>query len=336
MKNGGHLAKAMLLLRLAALLHERREGLGLEDIQEIAGCSRRTAERLRDALMYLYTSIEEEWGHDGRKRWKLRAPPDLPMPDITTAEMADLQLAARMAGEMGASHRRESLESLHAKVAQARARRGRLPPEIDIEILLQAEGLASSPRPRERVDPQMVGEIREAILTCNRLEIEYEARISGEVGWRVVEPHGFLMGRRHYLVAREKGAQGPDGFRLFALANIRRWQKLNEPFVMNEDFSIADYAAYSFGVWRDGRQYAVRLEFAPEVAGDAANFHFHRSQRLTRHGDGRIEVEMTCSGLTELCHHLFTWGDAVRIIEPPELKTEMQKLLDSAARALAR
>jgi predicted DNA-binding transcriptional regulator YafY len=47
---------------------------------------------------------------------------------------------------------------------------------------------------------------------------------------------------------------------------------------------------------------------------------------LTREPDGSTIVRFHAGGLREMAWHLFTWGGAVRIIAPEELKETMNSL----------
>jgi predicted DNA-binding transcriptional regulator YafY len=71
------------------------------------------------------------------------------------------------------------------------------------------------------------------------------------------------------------------------------------------------------------------LRFIPDVADEVAAFQFHPTQTLTHEPDGSTTVRFRAGGLREMAWHLFTWGAAVRITEPEELKTVMRTLIDS-------
>jgi predicted DNA-binding transcriptional regulator YafY len=74
------------------------------------------------------------------------------------------------------------------------------------------------------------------------------------------------------------------------------------------------------------------VRFNPEAADEVAAFQFHPSQTLTREPDGFTTVCFRAGGLRELAWHLFTWGDAVQIIQPILLKTVMSDLLAESSR----
>lgn len=66
--------KAESLLRLAIWLQTSHVGVGLRDIEEEFGVSRRTAERMRDAISRLLPDLVELKSYDGKKRWRIPKP----------------------------------------------------------------------------------------------------------------------------------------------------------------------------------------------------------------------------------------------------------------------
>jgi len=52
----------------------------------------------------------------------------------------------------------------------------------------------------------------------------------------------------------------------------------------------------------------------------AREFEFHPKQRMIDGEDGRLIVSFDASGLVEMAWHLYKWGDAVEVIEPPALR----------------
>ena len=87
-------------------------------------------------------------------------------------------------------------------------------------------------------------------------------------------------------------------------------------------FNLDAYAARSFGVFQE-EPHDVVLRFIPEVADEVAAFQFHPTQKITREPDGSTIVRFRAGGLREMAWHLFTWGDAVSIMAPEELKKLM-------------
>jgi predicted DNA-binding transcriptional regulator YafY len=308
--------KAGDVLKLALKLQATAEGVSLADIQRDFGVSRRTAERMRDAVEAATRQLEEV-RHGGReKRWRL-APRSLErLADPTAEEIAGLARAAALARSSGVPLLADELDSLHHKLKASQRAAVRARNEPDIEALLAAEAFASRPGPKARFDAAIVDTLRQAIRRYRKLRIVYRYRGSGRRGWDVVHPYGFLIGHRHYLVALREQA---GDFRSYALANFEGAEILPESFARRADFALADYAARSFGVFQEKPQDVI-WRFGPEAAADAREFLFHPTQSVEERADGSLLVRFRAGGLKEMAWHLLTWGDQVDVLAPAALR----------------
>jgi len=91
--------------------------------------------------------------------------------------------------------------------------------ETDHEALLEAQGLAARPGPRQRIDRKIVAAVSEAIKACRILEVDYRSRGEDNPRSRRLAPFGLLTGLRRYLVARpDDDPSGP--LRLYVMENI--------------------------------------------------------------------------------------------------------------------
>lgn len=189
------------------------------------------------------------------------------------------------------------------------------------------------PGPRPAIAEGQLATLREALLGCVVLRARYRRRIGGRVAPVEIEPHGILFGQRHYLVAFPAGgtARAP---KLYALANLSDVALTDRVFARRAGFDLPGYAAQSFGVFQEEAQEVV-WRFAPELAADALEHHFHPSERKHRLDDGRVELRFTAGGMLEMCWHLFTWGPGVEVVAPEALRERYLGLLDAAREAAA-
>jgi predicted DNA-binding transcriptional regulator YafY len=75
----------------------------------------------------------------------------------------------------------------------------------------------------------------------------------------------------------------------------------------------------------------VRLRFDAPVAHRVRESVWHRSQQLTELDDGRVELSVQVAGIVEIRPWIMSWGDAVEVLEPPELR----EVVATAVRRLA-
>ena len=311
------------LLHLARLFAAESAGIGLDDIAERFAVSRRTAERMRDAVAEVFP---QQVDGERPKRWRLPNALSGIFREPLADEFAALRGAAKRLSAEGNKDTAVLLESLASKIEASLkpGRRRTLAP--DVEALLEAEGFASRPGPRPIIAPQTFGLIREAILMGRRLAFQYRSEIAESPAYREVVPYGLLYGHRAYLVAAFPWEAEPVNYRLDRMSDLRVTET---PGTRPPDFSIDAYAARSFGVFQE-EPHDVVLRFVPDVADEVAAFQFHPTQTLTREPDGSTTVYFRAGGLREMAWHLFTWGGAVTILDPWELKKTMLDLLAMA------
>jgi len=319
------LDKGQSLLELALMMEGASQGTSLDEIAERFEVGRRTAERMRDAVVRLFPMAEELRGEDGTKRWRLPSRRATSLVSFPAEELAALDTAIRVLSTKAMDSHAQALSRLQTKVLSLLRPETRSRTQTDLEALTEAEGLAARPGPRPVVRSGIIEPLREAILRCHRVRLHYRSRDTGRLSRQLVCPYGFLYGNRHYLIAFNLNPQAFD-YRLFALANIERVELTDTPFERRIDFSIQEYADRSFGVFQ-GEVYEVVLRFSKDAASDASIFMFHPSQEVENRADGSFVVKFKASSLREMAWHLFTWGTAVEVVEPKVLRELMSPIL---------
>lgn len=322
--------KAEIIHRIALDMQGSAEGLSLEDISKRytdEPLSRRTAERLRDAVQNLF---EVEHANPGEpiKRWRIRNSRQQPIADITVEDLATLATAIALSRREGLGPQADRLERITAKLkAQLhRATITRLEP--DVEALMEAEGIAMRPGPRPQINVDILSALRTAILGMRKVRIRYHYRIRGQDGQVTVRPYGILYGIRHYLVAWAENSKEP-GVRNFSLSDIQALESLDETFTRDEGFSLADYAQRSFGVYQE-EPFEVAWQFDKVAAPRAREFAFHPTQTFEELDDGSLVVRFKAGGTVEMAWHLEMWGEHVTVMEPKDFASEARRLREKA------
>jgi predicted DNA-binding transcriptional regulator YafY len=320
-------AKAEMLIELILELRGSFVGLSIDEIGERFSVSRRTAERMRDTVRALFPELEERVMDDRIKRWRLPGHRAQGLIRWRAEELAALDTAADFAGVAGRSEHADSLRSLAEKIRSLIDRPTAHRLEPDVEALTEAEGLAARPGPSPRVAPGVIEALRDGILACRCVRLDYRRSRTGERVERTVHPYGFLYGNRHYLVAYT-----PSGkhFRIVQLTGIDRVEILPEYFERREDFDLRAYAARSFGVFQE-EPFDVVWRFAPEAAAGARTYLFHPTQELEEQPDGSLIVRFHAGGLQEMAFHAFTWGGLLEVLAPKELREMLRGMADEVA-----
>ncbi|NTF10857.1 WYL domain-containing protein [Agrobacterium rubi] len=309
-------SKSQDLIRLARLAATRRTGISLDEICEQFTVSHRTAQRMTDALESLFTNVEAVDGPDRRRRWRVADPMLNRLQIRQETAIEALEIANRAARVDGRLRHAAALEDLRDGLLARLTPKDALRTEADVEAVLLAMGSVTRPGPRVNMVPTVLDAVIEGLRGPFRLRLRYGTADAPE---RIVEPHGLLLGHRTYLVARQP-ARGDD-MRNFRMDRILSAHTLDESFSLLPGFSLEEYAAQSFGVYQNPKQYDdVIWRFAPQAAARAAEFCFHPKQTVEEEEDGSLIVRFRAAGWLEMVWHLYSWGDAVEVIAPAGLR----------------
>lgn len=321
--------KAAIVLDLARRMAASAEGLTLDEMARDLEVGRRTAERLRDAVLYLFPQAEEV-SDPPTKRWRIRDGLSAFQQAPTTTELLELSKAAEALRRQGEAGRATALETLELKIRSAMRSTAlnRIAP--DLEALVRAETIAVQAGPRPFEDETTLAAIRHAIMAGSAISFIYN-RGSRPGERREVAPCGLMFGRANYLVAAEIGSDSPKTFRLDSVQGVQVMDRAAAP---PEGFDLTAFANRSFGIYQDGVE-DVELTILPvgQAVDEARVWRFHPTQTLSDNPDGSLTVRFSASGMRELAWHLFTWGEGVRIEKPERLKQAMQEALAAAQRA---
>ena len=312
--------KAEQLLALATLVAARHSGVILDDVIERFDVSKRTAQRMLRALEAQFPDTNVAIDGEGRKRWHLPSGALRDLMSLFPEELAALDLAIETLKRSSLAVEADDLLNLREKILAMvpRSKVARL--ETDHEALLEAQGLAARPGPRQRIDRKIAASIAEAIKACRLLEIEYQSRGEPEPRLRRLAPYGLLTGLRRYLVGRpEDDPSGP--VRLYVVENIRAAKVSKDSFERDPDFNLQAFANRAFGVFQNEAEYGeVVWRFSPKAAAHARGFEFHPGQVLEDQPDGSLVVRFSAAGHLEMCWHLYLWGDDVEVLAPEVLR----------------
>jgi predicted DNA-binding transcriptional regulator YafY len=97
-----------------------------------------------------------------------------------------------------------------------------------------------------------------------------------------------------------------------------------ERFETPESFDIKEFLQDSFGIFQ-GAPVAVKIRFAPSVAGYIRERVWHHSQKLLDAEDGALIFTATVAGVEEISHWVMRWGAGAQVLAPPELRRTVSR-----------
>ncbi len=148
------------LILLALDMQAVRGGLSVDDIAERYGVARRTAFRMKEAVVRCFPQTEEVPTDDKTKRWRIPRGTLDKLVAFSAEELAALGTAVRMMERNGMLAEAAEIDLVVAKLgALARPEVARRV-EPDLEALLEAEGIAMRPGPKLKVSAEVVDGLR--------------------------------------------------------------------------------------------------------------------------------------------------------------------------------
>jgi predicted DNA-binding transcriptional regulator YafY len=323
-----HETKTQCLLKLVPWLQSSRSGVTIDEIRTYFDVGDRTARRWIAELESVFPHEIDSADPDGtgKKHWRLRPP--MGGTHFATLTPEDVNALETAASTFERDHRADLARGLRniRNLSDAYIDRAKKNPsafENDVGDLVEAEGFVMRPGPRICIEPTIMTQLRAAIQKYERVRIQY-----GKVE-RIVEPYGFLYGKKHYLVAFLGRKREPEP-RLLILTDIHGVEPLGEVFERRKSFDLRSYAAQSFGAFH-GDTVSVQWKFSAKVADEVRQYIFHPTQKMETKPDGSVVVSFRASGQFEMACHLLGWGGEVEVVKPEKLR---EMVIDLAGRAV--
>lgn len=305
------------VLDLIIFMLSRLNGVSLNDIQQKYNVSRRTAERMRDAVLAILPQVDEIETDDRCKHWGFTNYSLNELVSFSNEDIAALEKLKNTAVNVS------KIEDILTKVKALKYKHNNMD-ENQIELIMQSEGYAVRQTQNYRVDLNLISTIREAIKENKKIHTEYHGKI------RRLEPLGLIYGEKVHFIAREpEKGQGEFNYLLHKLKNLKISDEKFDP----QGFDLQKFAQKSFGVYF-GEIYNVKLKFIPQAAEDVLNYNFHPTQKIKQQPDGSVIVTFKASGDKHIMWNLFKWGYAVEILAPKSLKEKYKNYIDEIRKNL--
>lgn len=300
------------LLSVASILYSRGsgdQGVAVTEIAELTGMTTRTIYRDIRAL-------EEELGvpvfQAGRGRYGIERKYFLPPLRLSLPEAVVLFLSSRLIARWSDEYD-QAVISAFTKLADL------LPQPIarHVAAAMLSVGRADPNEPFTRNFAQ----VAQAWADGRVIEFDYEPA-GGEKRRARVRPY-FLepdaAGRSVYLIGHDETV---DAMRTLKVERMRNVTLTADRYEIPDEFDPDRWLAHSWGIWSsDGTNVVeVRLVFDASVAHRVHESIWHRSQELRDLPDGRVELIVKVAGIVEIRPWIMSWGDAVEVLEPPELR----------------
>lgn len=315
--------KADRLIEVERLLRGRPAGYTARQLSDRLGVSMRTIQRtLLDLETSHYVPIEFE----GR-RYKITPGAGQPLAPVrfNLQEARAIYIASRLFLRHADERDPDAISALEKLAAT-------FPEPIAVQVRLVIQELIL--RPNDRNESESLRALTEAWALSRRVVITYDSRSAGAERTTELDPY-FLepsaTGAATYVTGF---SHAHNEMRTFKIDRIRNVEYTGVNFttdVEQRDRAHEQLSTSWGGVVMGDEEFDIVLDFAPEVANRVAETNWHRSQVLTRLDNGGVRFELRLPSLMEFTPWVRSWGAAVVVVGPDELRNDVAQSLREAA-----
>ena len=174
---------------------------------------------------------------------------------------------------------------------------------------------------RAIVDPELLLELNEAILSKYSIEMEYYSASSGQTSIRTVDPyHLHNIHGDWYLIAYCHTRREP---RDFLTSRIKAHKHLLSAFQVAPDFSLKAYLETGFLAERATEPDNIVIKFDEYQARWIRERQWHSSQQIEELPSGELILRLKVGGLGEVKRWVMGYGSHAEVLEPESLRREI-------------
>jgi proteasome accessory factor B len=271
-------------------------------------------------LDFLRDSLEAPLAFCHRRNGYYYRDPYYPFPllHLTEGDLVALCLAGRALDQYRGTPYTAELATAFAKLTAA------LPDRVTIDLNHLRDAYSFRQHGTDPGDAERFRQLARATREGRQLELVYWTASRDDTCRRGVDPYHlasiegdwFLVGYCHLR----------EAIRTFAPGRLRSLRETGERFDRPADFRIADYLDAGFrSVRGSGPLQRVKLHFIPEAARYVRERVWHPSQALADQPDGSLILTIEVNHLLEVKRWVLSYGAACRVLEPPELRREVEE-----------
>jgi proteasome accessory factor B len=314
------------ILKLIKLFEHSRYGMTINELCREMSVTRRTLyrdlEMVEDAG---YRFVKEGGGGGFSKKWRfppgMRKAPDKP---YTESELLSLYFCMNLLQPFRGTPLRDGLESLLAKIEATFTEEER---EYFGDLVF-THVAKMTPSKDYRRHAATVSALSRACLEHRKVEVTYKA------GDDQAKTYAFSP----YCIAYYGGELYTIGWsdhrsavRTLRIDRIKTIKPLTPKFERPKDFDPEDYLGRSFGIYSEGEQEKVAIEFSKEASRTVMEREWHPTQRIEQQPNGKVTLKMTVQGIAEVARWVLYHAPYAKVLEPKELRTMVAENATKAA-----
>jgi len=316
------------VLKLIKLFEHSRYGMTINELCREMSVTRRTLYRDLEMVEEAgYRFVKEGGGGGFSKKWRfppgMRKAPDKP---YTESELLSLYFCMNLLQPFRGTPLRDGLESLLAKIEATFTEEER---EYFGDLVF-THVAKMTPSKDYRRHAASVGALSRACLEHRKVEVTYRAGDDQSKTYAFSPYCIAYYGGELYTIGWSDLRQS---VRTLRVDRIRTIKPLPQKFERPKDFDPEDYLGRSFGIYSEGEQEKVDIEFAKEASRTVLEREWHPTQRIEQGAGGKVTLKMTVQGLHEVARWVLYHAPYAKALEPKELRSMVAANAAKAAAA---
>jgi predicted DNA-binding transcriptional regulator YafY len=198
-------------------------------------------------------------------------------------------------------------------------------PAGDVENRVKLLNVAARPVPDKNFEV-----VAAALLERQRLQINYYSRVRDDVSEREVSPQLLIHYRGNwYLGAWCHKQEAMRSFSMDAIQQAIVLAKTSKAIAKKE---LDGFVGQGYGIFAGSDLKWAKLRFSAERARWVSRELWHPKQKITYESNGGLVLELPFTDIRELSMDILRQGRHVEVLEPKELRDEVQHELLTALR----
>jgi predicted DNA-binding transcriptional regulator YafY len=300
------------LLNIWLLLASKQSGYTAKELASRFDVDERTIYRdFTDLGLELSVPV-----YNDKKQWKMDEKRFLPPIRFTLTEALNIFLTSRLM--LAYAQRYDpNLDATFTKLSSV------LPDPLAEQVRKTMDWMQKLPKDQKYLG--IIAKVAEAWVSRKRVKILYQNPDSKKPMERLVDVYYIepaAPGHTSYVLGY---CHLKQALRTFKIERIESIEITGEGYSIPEDFDANKYYSLAWGIVAEGDEVTVRLKFSRGVATLIGETIWHPSQTIEKQKDGSLIMTLNVLYTYELVTWILGWGAKVEVLEPAELREEIQK-----------
>ncbi len=197
---------------------------------------------------------------------------------------------------------------------------------VDAQVLAQRVKLVHAGKRKLKLKRFEV--VTQATLNRKKLKIQHFNRQNGETVERIISPQQLVHYRDNWYV--DAWCHLRNGLRNFSIDAIKDCEVLDEEAKEIPQDQIDSEVASGYGIFGGQDVMWAKLKFSANRARWVSREEWHPEQKSIVGKDGSYVLELPYTDERELVGDILKHGPEVEVLEPTELRSQVQKMLSNA------